>query len=207
MEKWTDISLPLSSSLPTWPNSKGFKTEQFRKIPNDPTNDTLLQMDVHVGTHIESSLHRSNTGKAVSEYSVESFLFRTRIVQLEDFIESVNAFEKGPEKAIFFKTSNSDRELLSKPKIETDYQSIPTEVAKAVSKMGYSFVGIDYLSVDEFESNGDVHNLFFSRGILVIESLDLRGVEPGLYECIALPLRIQGAEAAPCRVIIKESKS
>lgn len=203
MDKWKDISLPLSSSLPIWPGSKGFRTELFRKMPNDPTNDTFLQMDVHVGTHVESSLHRSKSGRSVSEYPLESFMFLARIVNLSDLIESSEAFEKGSEKAIFFKTSNSGRDLLSKPKIVKDFQSIPSEMAKVILKKGYDFVGIDYLSVDEFESKGDVHNLFFSAGMLVFESLDLRGVEPGLYECIALPLRLEGVEAAPCRVIIK----
>lgn len=203
MDKWKDISLPLSSSLPIWPGSKGFKTELFRKIPNDPTNDTLLQMDVHVGTHVESSLHRAKNGKAVSEYPLEIFMFLARIVKLSDFMDSGKEYEDGPEKAIFFKTSNSERDLLSKPKIVKDFQAIPAETAKIISKKGYDFVGIDYLSVDEFESKGDSHNFFFSAGMLVFESLDLRGVEPGLYECIALPLRLEGVEAAPCRVIIK----
>ena len=43
-----------------------------------------------------------------------------------------------------------------------------------------------------------------AAGILILENLDLRGVAPGAYELIALPLRIVGADGSPVRAVLVE---
>jgi arylformamidase len=42
-------------------------------------------------------------------------------------------------------------------------------------------------------------------GTIVIEGLNLRDVEPGVYEMYCLPLRIVGADGAPARVVLRQS--
>jgi arylformamidase len=49
-----------------------------------------------------------------------------------------------------------------------------------------------------------VHRTLLSQGIVIIELLDLSGVEEGDYNMIALPLRLKGADGAPCRVLLFE---
>ena len=41
-------------------------------------------------------------------------------------------------------------------------------------------------------------------GITILESLDLSRVSDGLYELIALPLKIVGADGAPVRAVLRE---
>jgi arylformamidase len=65
-------------------------------------------------------------------------------------------------------------------------------------------VGIDYVSVGGFEKNeADVHRLLLEVPVWIIESLDLTLVEPGYYDFRCLPLRIDGAEAAPARAFVR----
>ena len=40
-------------------------------------------------------------------------------------------------------------------------------------------------------------------GIWVIEELDLRSIEPGEYELCCLPLKLQGADGAPARALLR----
>jgi arylformamidase len=40
-------------------------------------------------------------------------------------------------------------------------------------------------------------------GIWVIEGLNLSDIKPGYYELICLPLKIEGADGAPCRVVLR----
>jgi arylformamidase len=47
------------------------------------------------------------------------------------------------------------------------------------------------------------HRLMLAAGRLILESLDLRGVEPGPYELIALPLRLRGADGSPVRAVLR----
>jgi arylformamidase len=71
---------------------------------------------------------------------------------------------------------------------------------------GVKVVGVDYLSVEEFRKPGaPAHHALLGGGAIIIEGLDLRGVEPGAYEMYCLPLRIVGADGAPARVVLRKS--
>jgi arylformamidase len=39
-----------------------------------------------------------------------------------------------------------------------------------------------------------------------VEGLDLRGVEPGRYELICLPIRLEGSDGAPARAVLVGSR-
>jgi arylformamidase len=41
-------------------------------------------------------------------------------------------------------------------------------------------------------------------GVVIIETLDLRAVEPGTYELICAPLKILDGDGAPARVFLIE---
>jgi arylformamidase len=64
-------------------------------------------------------------------------------------------------------------------------------------------VGIDYFSVDRFESpNRAVHHILLQAGVLILEGINLSGIEPGDYQLLALPLNIVGAEGSPVRAVL-----
>jgi arylformamidase len=64
--------------------------------------------------------------------------------------------------------------------------------------------GIDYLSIGPFGAEGSgTHRILLEAGVWVLESLDLRRVEPGAWRLLCLPLRFAGAEGAPARAFLK----
>jgi arylformamidase len=63
---------------------------------------------------------------------------------------------------------------------------------------GVRLVGIDYLSIGDEA----VHHTLLEGGVVPVERLDLRGVEPGEYELICLPIRVVGADGAPARAVL-----
>ena len=46
------------------------------------------------------------------------------------------------------------------------------------------------------------HRALLGAGVVAVEGLDLRGVEPGTYRLICLPLRLVGSDGAPARAIL-----
>jgi arylformamidase len=40
------------------------------------------------------------------------------------------------------------------------------------------------------------------HGLAILEGLELGGVAPGCYELVALPLRLEGADASPVRATL-----
>jgi arylformamidase len=71
---------------------------------------------------------------------------------------------------------------------------------------GARLVGIDYLSIERFKSKThETHIALLSKGIVILEGLDLREVGAGVYELICLPLRIAGGsgDGAPARAVLR----
>ena len=66
-------------------------------------------------------------------------------------------------------------------------------------------VGIDYFSIEAYANPGHpVHHCLCGNGVIIVEGLDLRAVQPGWYELMVLPLKIQGGDGSPCRAVLKE---
>ena len=69
-----------------------------------------------------------------------------------------------------------------------------------------TLIGCDYLSIEKFKRvPAQSHRVMLGAGIVIVEGLDLRSVPPGDYELICLPLRFDGAEAVPARVILRSA--
>ena len=65
-------------------------------------------------------------------------------------------------------------------------------------------VGVDLTSVDAIDSKElPIHNALGENRIAILESLQLAGVPEGIYELIALPLKIVGADGAPVRAVLR----
>jgi len=65
-------------------------------------------------------------------------------------------------------------------------------------------VGIDTPSVDLFSSKDlAAHNRFLEHDMAILEGLTLSGVPVGIYELIALPLKLAGFDASPVRAILR----
>ena len=65
-------------------------------------------------------------------------------------------------------------------------------------------VGMDTPSVDPFDSKTlDAHHALFRGGVAILEGLVLDGVPEGVYELIALPLRLAGLDASPVRAVLR----
>ena len=63
-----------------------------------------------------------------------------------------------------------------------------------------------YLPVEEFRKPGaPAHHALLGAGVVLIEGLNLRDVEPGIYETVCLPLLVVGADGAPARFVLCQS--
>ena len=56
------------------------------------------------------------------------------------------------------------------------------------------------------DSGPETHTPLLAAGVCIIEGLDLSRVEPGLYDLICLPLRLEGLDGAPARVVVRKAQ-
>ncbi len=55
------------------------------------------------------------------------------------------------------------------------------------------------------KAGAPAHHVLLGSGTIVIEGLNLRDVEPGVYDMLCLPLRVVGSDGAPARVVLRRS--
>jgi arylformamidase len=205
-----DISAGLGPDLPVWPTSVGWSVGTTRDVRRgDPVTESLLRADVHSGTHVDAPLHHLENGFAVEEFALEAFVGDVLVLDACGFAELPESLvDQVPLDArrVLFRTDNSERALMRRRKFSPGYVGLSTKAATALSEReGLLLVGNDYLSVQPFEGDDEVHRVLLRRGVALLEGLDLTDVAPGWYELIAAPVLIRGAEAAPVRALLRQA--
>ncbi|GJQ48353.1 MAG: hypothetical protein HKUEN01_07390 [Candidatus Kuenenia stuttgartiensis] len=107
-------------------------------------------------------------------------------------------------KRVLFKTVNSSYWKFST--FKKDFVYLTKDAAQYLVDKGIRLVGVDYLSVEKFESQlAETHHTLLRNDVIILEGLDLSNVERGRYELIALPLKIKDGDGSPARVVLKST--
>jgi arylformamidase len=183
----------------------------LRLANGDAANVSLINFGLHSGTHVDAPAHFIEGGARVDSLPLDTLLGEVEVVEAGSDIAIIDKSfvtehcARGSQR-IVFKTRNSAFWSEPDKKFHEDYVAIDPEAACWLVDAGVKLVGIDYLSVERFGAVGfQTHLAFLSRGVVIVEGLDLRAVSPGIYELLCLPLRIAGGggDGAPARVILR----
>jgi len=203
-----DVTVPLSKDLIVYPGDPHVKIHRRTKVNQDEAkwNLSRYSFSSHAGTHVDPPFHLIEDGLTVDKLPLELLIGRARVVEVTAPIidEAVlEEFDYTADARLLFKTRNSY--LWSQKTFVKDYVYITPGAARSLVNDGIKVVGIDYLSVDKFDSEPETHMALLSGGAIIIEGLDLREVEPGDYEMICLPLKVLGGDGAPARVVLRQN--
>jgi arylformamidase len=102
----------------------------------------------------------------------------------------------GGAERVILKTRNS--ELWNREEFTRDFLRLDGSGARFIVSRGIRMIGIDYLSV----GNHEAHRELLGAGVVPVEGLDLREIEPGSYTFFCLPLDLVGSDGAPARAIL-----
>jgi len=202
-----DISLNLSGDTVRWVAAPPLELIERRRISRgDATNASAVTMSVHSGTHLDAPFHFVPGGATIDGLPLEAFIGPARVcaVDAQRFItaEHVAALDLDGDTRVLFKTRNSA--LLARPDYDPDFAAFSVEAAEALVQRGVKLVGLDYLSVAHADQQVPVHRAFLDHGVILLEGIDLSQIAPGRYELICFPLRLRGADGAPCRAVLRE---
>jgi arylformamidase len=204
-----DVTVPLADDLVGYPGDPPVRIRRAKKISKDDAKYNLSRYSFgsHAGTHIDAPLHVIENGLSVDRLPLEMLIGRARVVEITaPRIDQtvLREFDFTADMRVLFKTRNSY--LWGRKEFVQDYVSITLDAARFLIKEGIKIVGIDYLSVDRYDSEElETHMEFLNAGTIIIEGLDLREVEPGDYELICLPLKVKGGDGAPARVVLRQN--
>lgn len=205
-----DISVPTHAGM-LITGAQPEKTTKFSIAAGDEYNVSGWSLHVHTGTHLETQLHFVEGREPIDEVRAGRLVGPAQVLDLT----GVASEEIGPDdlvaagfdsaERVLLKTRNSEDIVRRVEKAES-WTGLGVPAAEPLRKRGARLIGIDYLSVETpaSEASGDwpVHNTLCGGGVLLLEMIDLRGIEPGEYLLASLPLRLQGSEAAPARTVL-----
>jgi arylformamidase len=102
---------------------------------------------------------------------------------------------------VLLKTRNS--KFIRERDFHRDYTYLAPDGAEYLVSLGVRLVGVDYLSIEQFHSGHHrTHTTLLSRGIVIVEGLDLSEPAPGPYDLYCLPVLLAGIDGAPARAVL-----
>jgi arylformamidase len=207
--KFIDVSVPIDSTLPTYPNNTPFTLEPIKRIARgDSSNVSTLHMSAHAGTHVDAPRHFFDDGAGTEALSLDLLIGPTRVIEVASpsgvAAEDLSSHDLAGTVRLLIKTRNS--QLWSSSEFEPGFVGVTASGATHLVERGVKVVGVDYLSVEPFKTPGaPAHHVLLGAGTIIIEGLNLRDVAPGVYDMYCLPLRIVGSDGAPARVVLCRS--
>ncbi len=202
-----DVTIPFSKDLVVYPGDPPARIDRKSTIGEGGAKFNLsrIAFGTHSGTHVDPAVHFIEGGVTVDMLPLELLMGRARVVEITaPRIDetALDEFDFTNDVRVLFKTRNSY--LWSEKRFVKDYVYITPGAASMLVNNGIKVVGIDYLSVDKFDSEeSQTHLTLLGGGAIIIEGLDLREVEAGDYEMICLPLKIKDGDGAPARVVLR----
>ena len=202
-----DISVPISARLPTWPGDPKVSLTRASAIARgDPANVSRLDAGVHTGTHVDAPVHFVEGSTGVDAIPLDTLVGPCLVVEAAPPGTELAPADlpATPHRRILFKTPNSERWGDGDRPFDTEFVAVGLELARELVSQGKLLVGVDYLSVETFRApfQHPVHRTLLEAGMVVVEGLNLHGIEPGEYDLYCLPLKLVGSDGAPARVIL-----
>jgi arylformamidase len=200
-----DITPPITQRLQVWPGD------------TPPSRDVLLDMErgdnitlstlratVHLGAHADAPSHYGPTAAPIHERSLDYYLGPCQVVRVAAACGSrvsaeMIALPLRAERVLIATGTFPDPEQFNR-----DFAALSPELVARLYEQGVKLIGIDTPSVDLFDSKDlPSHRMFLKHDMAILEGLVLKDVPPGVYELIALPLKLVGFDASPVRAILR----
>lgn len=200
-----DITMSIFPSLPTYPGDPPIRIDPVTRIARgDPANVSCLTMSSHCGSHIDVARHFNDHGVSVDQLPLALLLGTALVADLRGVVKiDGKILARLPLAGVERLLLRTDNSLLwEKEGFCESYACLTRDGAEYLLQTKVRLLGIDYLSIERFDGDGEVHRLLLGSGAVILEGLNLDGIEAGKYVLICLPLKIKGGDGAPVRAIL-----
>lgn len=203
--KVIDITPVISSRLAVFPGDQAF-SQQVSMDMHHGDNLTLssIQTTVHLGAHTDAPNHYSVSGSSMEKRSLNYYLGTAQVITIPCRMGARIASQdlaniKIQAPRVLFKTGS----FPDPNHWNSDFMSLSAELIEYLAKHQVKLVGIDTPSIDLAEDKVlQSHHAVAKYDMAILEGIVLDQVADGIYQLVALPLPIEGADASPVRAIL-----
>ena len=207
-----DITVPIRPGMPIYEGDPAVEIAAWSALrKGDSANVSFLHFGAHTGTHVDAPAHFIEGARKIDALSLDVLIGPARVVRVPDHVAEIDPkFLENSDltavERVLFHTRNSN---FWSEGFRKDFTHLLPEAAEKLAEIGIKLVGTDYLSIEKFHSGHHrTHLALLSKGVVIVEGLNLSAVPAGDYELICLPLKIaDGAgDGAPARVVLRTLK-
>jgi arylformamidase len=199
-----DISMNIHHDMTVYGNYEA-KRPNLRVVQDHTrgsVHESRIDMDMHTGTHIDAPLHMIEGGSTMESIELSRCFTKCRVLDMtsvEDKItrEDLQGKNINAGDFILLKTQNSIKGIPG-----VGFVFVEKSGAEYLRDKGIIGIGIDSTGIERSQPGHETHKALLGSGIVILEGLDLKNVEEGEYFLAALPLKIDGVEAAPVRAVL-----
>ena len=200
-----DISPRLTPALAVWPGDAPLVREVVMRLEaGDEATVSSFSASAHLGAHADAPSHFGIGAPSIDEVDVGIYLGPCELFRVNVPRGGLVRPEAlpGPPRAprvLIATGTHPDPEVFRE-----DFAALSPELIRFLSARGVKLVGLDTPSVDPFESTTHpAHLACLESNVAILEGLRLDGVPEGVYELIALPLRLVGFDGSPVRAVLR----
>lgn len=202
-----DISRTLSAEIAVWPGDTPFQMRTtMARAKGASVNLTTLTLSAHTGSHVDAPYHYADGGATLEAVSLEPFWGMAQVVTVQKQGGALT-----PDDFAGYDLRRAPRLLVRSPASELDPTQFPeryvypgSELGAFLGERGVILYGTDAPSMDAVDSKRlPGHNALDQQGIAILEGLDLSRAADGLYELVALPLKVAGGDGSPVRAALR----
>ena len=202
-----DVSVPIAGGGLVFPGDPPIRISVHQSIARgDPANVSVLTLGSHTGTHVDAPKHFLPDGGSADTIPLERLVGPAVVLEIPEDVTAIGAAQLRTQRLrgsrrVLLRTRNSL--MLSQPRFTPEYVALAPDGAQYLLERGVELVGIDYLSIERFDTTDyPVHRMLLERGVVIVEGLDLSAVPGGAYQLVCLPLRLAGLDGAPARAVL-----
>jgi arylformamidase len=198
-----DITRRIYPGVPVWPGDTPYSYQLVWQISSgDSVNVGKISCTTHLGTHLDAPWHFLDDGGKLDTVPLSALIGPCLVVDARgqslltpEFLQTVRLAER----TLFFTGQPNHWQTFPHT-----FMPVLPEAAAYMATQGVILYGTDCPSVDALNSKDlPGHKAFAWAGVHILEGLALDGVPAGVYELIALPLRLEGADASPVRAVLR----
>jgi len=202
-----DLSQTLRPDLPVWPGDVRFSCAVTAAVAAGSTvNLHRLELSTHSGAHADAPLHFDPAGGSMETVDLVPYLGLAQLISVTEGPERIAEEEVLPRlvpgiRRVLLRTF----EAFPHDVWPEAFRTPAPELVEALGAAGVRLIGMDGPSLDPQPAKHLASHLALGRlGMAVLEGLVLDGVEDGVWELIALPLPLAGADASPVRALLRD---
>lgn len=208
-QRIVDLSYSIRGDMMVYPGMSRPVIEWLKRVNQEGSNVSRITLEAHTGTHIDAPKHFIDEGKPIDELNLNRLIGKAVLFRVKDeprgqriSLQEVKSAGVEIREGDIFLLDTGIYRFFERPEFNRFFPVPTEELLKWLIAKGIKAYGTDACSVDPVEeTKRSNHHLILGEGIPIIENLcNLEKLpEKRPFTFFAIPLKIEKAEASPCR--------